>query len=121
MTAPERWASAIRQNSPWPVEIATPDSHDHVYGISVSGARTLLFFEKRSQEGEVSHPQYRAPFDGIFSAYGEPIVVQAFNEEAMSVHHRIWKHGDERLALKCFESSGRRHAERVDLYLEAPG
>lgn len=98
--------------------ISEQDSHDHIYGISVYDHQTLLAFERKAYSGEVSYPLCRSIFNKIFSAYGGPHIVQRFHEETMQTHRRVWRNGDERIALRCFEKGGSRYAERVELYAE---
>ena len=100
------------------IYVSEDDSHNHIYGISISGTRTLLVFEKRLEGGGVSYPLCRTQFDKIYSSYGGPHIVRKFNEEVMQVHRRVWIEGKERLALWCFEADGTRYAEQVELYIE---
>jgi hypothetical protein len=116
--AKKRYPRSYEANSY--IYVSEDDSHNHIYGISISSTRTLLHFEKRLENGGVSYPLCRTQFDQIFTSYGGPHVVQKFNEEASSVHRRVWKKGIERLVLTCFETDGSRLAERVELYVAEP-
>ena len=41
--------------------------------------------------------------------------------EAVEVHRRVWKRGNEYLGLRCYERDGERYAERVELYRSGDG
>ena len=116
--AKKRYPGSYEANSY--IYVSEDDSHDHIYGISISSTRTVLLFEKRLENGGVSYPLCRTQFEQIYSSYGGPHVVQEFNEEVSPVHRRVWKEGKERLVLRCFETDGTRFAERVDLYVAEP-
>lgn len=116
--AEKRYPGSYQANSY--IYVSEHDSHDHIYGISISSTRTVLHFEKRLDNGGVSYPLCRTQFEQIDSSYGGPHVVQEFNEEASPVHRRVWKEGKERLVLRCFETDGTRFAERVELYVAEP-
>jgi hypothetical protein len=113
--AKRRYPGSYEANSH--IYVSEDDSHDHIYGISISSTRTLLHFERRLENGGVLYPLCRSLFDQIFTSYGGPDVVQSFNEEASPVHRRVWNKGNERLVLRCFETDGTRFAEHVELFV----
>lgn len=97
------------------------ESHNHIYGISISSVRTLIHFEKRLKNGDLSYPLCRTQFDLIYASYKGPHTVQKFNEELSSVHRRVWEYGKERLVLRCFEVNDTRFAESVELFVVEDG
>ena len=116
--AKNRYPGSYEANSY--IYVSEDDSHDHIYGISISSTRTVLLFEKRLENGGVSYPLCITQFEQIYLSYGGPHVVQEFNEEASPVHRRVWKEGQDRLVLRCFETDGTRFAEWVELYVAEP-
>ncbi|HEY7639994.1 MAG TPA: hypothetical protein VH814_09735 [Steroidobacteraceae bacterium] len=103
------------------IHVAAEDSTDQIFGIAISKEQVLLIFERKSSDGQKAYPFCDDVYDRISSMYGDPNAEQNFREEALKVQRRIWRRGDERMALRCFWRDGVVYAERVELYKVADG
>jgi hypothetical protein len=98
------------------IDVADSDSHDLVHYISVGNELILLGFAHRSSQGREVFPLCDEILGRIRANYGDPDIVENFNEEAMVVYRPVWKRGTEHLAVRCFEMGNNRYAERIELY-----
>jgi hypothetical protein len=86
------------------VYVSEADSHDHIYGIDLPGTgnpRLRIFFERRGRQRH-DYPRCEQIAAAIRQQYGEPAVVQEFDEERSRNRRLIWRRGDEDLSLLCF-------------------
>ena len=98
------------------IEVADADSHDFIRSISISSELVALGFVHRGALGQDEMPLCLKVFDRIYAVHGGPDIVQKHSVEAVKVHRRVWKRGNEYLGLRCYERDGERYAERVELY-----
>ena len=98
------------------IEVADADSHDFIRSISISSELVALGFVHRGALGRDEMPLCLKVFDRIYAVHGGPDIVQKHSVEAVKVHRRVWKRGNEYLGLRCYERDGERYAERVELY-----
>ena len=98
------------------VAVADADSHDFIRHISVIPSGITLGLVRKLASGEEVFPHCLEVFDRIYAAHGGPDIVQNLQEEAIKVHRRVWKRGNEYLSLRCLERDGERLAEVVQLY-----
>ena len=79
------------------VYISEAGSHDHIYGIDLPGSgnpSVRIYFEHGgSQRNE--YPRCEQVLALIRKRYGEPIVVQEFDEERSRNRRLIWRRGEE--------------------------
>jgi hypothetical protein len=91
------------------VYVSEADSHDHIYGIDLPGTgepRVRVLFE-RWRRGHNDYPRCEQVAAVIKKQYGEPAVLQEFDEERSRNRRLIWRSGEDELSLLCFHM-GRR-------------
>jgi uridine kinase len=92
------------------VYVAPEESHDHIYGIEVSGVepgrRLRVTFERPdgvpSPDGSGRYPTCASVQGVIERANGSPASILEFAEEASWRSDRVWRRGLEELRLICF-------------------
>ena len=86
------------------VYISEEDSHDHIYGLDLAdsgNARVRIWFERHRREHH-QYPRCEQVVAVITKQYGQPAVVQEFDEERCRNRRLIWRHSEEELSLLCF-------------------
>ena len=94
---------------------APEESHDHIYGIEVSGVepgrRLRVTFERPegvpSPDGSGRYPTCASVQQKLERAYGSPASILEFAEEASWRADRLWSRGAEELRLICFGERNR--------------
>jgi uridine kinase len=97
------------------VYVAPEESHDHIYGIEVSGVepgrRLRVTFERPdgvpSPDGSGRYPTCASVQGVIERANGSPASIVEFAEEASWRADRVWRRGLEELRLICFGERNR--------------
>ncbi|HEX5531111.1 MAG TPA: hypothetical protein VFZ82_16205 [Methylomirabilota bacterium] len=97
------------------VYVAPEESHDHIYGIQVSGVepgrRLRITFERPddvpSPDGSGRFPTCASVQGAIERANGSPASIVEFAEEASWRADRVWRRGLEELRLICFGERNR--------------
>jgi hypothetical protein len=86
------------------VYVSEVDSHDHIYGIDLPRSgdpRVRISFERRGRQRH-DYPRCQQVIALITKQYGEPAVVQKFDEERSRNRRLIWRRGEDNLSLLCF-------------------
>ena len=88
------------------VHVSEADSHDHVYGIDLSEnaespPSIRIFFERQGRQRQ-EYPRCEQVDATIRQKYGDPAVVQEFDEEQSRNRRLIWRRNGEELSLVCF-------------------
>jgi uridine kinase len=97
------------------VYVAPEESHDHIYGIELSGVepgrRLRVTFERPdgvpSPDGSGRYPTCASVQRLIERANGSPASIVEFAEEASWRADRVWRRGLEELRLICFGERNR--------------
>ena len=88
------------------VYVSAADSHDHIYGIDLpggAGSPTIrIFFERRGRKRN-EYPRCGEVEAVIKRQYGDPAVVEEFEEEQARNRRLLWRRGKDDLSLLCFQ------------------
>jgi len=103
------------------VRVSPEDSHDHIFGIELSGPisrRLRISFGSPDHK----HPPCETAERRVAAKHGPASEVREFNEEAMRNRYLVWKLKLETVQLQCFRSEGNAgySAEAIAVYPTEP-
>ena len=84
------------------VYVSPKDTHDHIYGIALSGPTSNNRLRISFESPDRKYPPCKDVERTIVLKYGAPASVREFREEAAQNRYLVWKLELETIQLQCF-------------------